>query len=298
MTPYGAALLTDPKPGWGTRVTEAVLPGSAILVFGNDSVGVEGRVAGLEVRDTLAVLSPGPLTSFGFLFRKALTEPTVAAQVISKQVGGLNIQGCRVSVTAADAQAMERVNTPGSGRMYASRSPIGTFVRSSSSGALDTSAGRWPSNLVLVHGVGCRRAGTMEVRTSGGHYDKPKITVVTYSQDRHTRTKMRQSTVNYGNEDGLETVAAYECEAGCPVGLLDRQSGTLTSGLMVAGQKRVQTLGLGGYHDGFPDEATQAGTYGDAGGASRFFPQFANKSELLSWLRTLILPPGLALFED
>jgi site-specific DNA-methyltransferase (adenine-specific) len=53
--------------------------------------------------------------------------------------------------------------------------------------------------------------------------------------------------------------------------ILDDQTGNLTSGYMVPGQKRNKSLGCGGYHDDFPDEATRNGTYGDSGGPSRFF---------------------------
>jgi len=54
---------------------------------------------------------------------------------------------------------------------------------------------------------------------------------------------------------------------------LDAQTGTLTSGKMKAGQKRKASKGEGGYHGDFPDEATATDTYGDSGGASRFFYQ-------------------------
>ena len=54
-------------------------------------------------------------------------------------------------------------------------------------------------------------------------------------------------------------------------GLLDKQTGILKSGMMKAGQQRKRSRGLGGYHDAFPDNASQHGTYGDSGGASRFF---------------------------
>jgi site-specific DNA-methyltransferase (adenine-specific) len=51
---------------------------------------------------------------------------------------------------------------------------------------------------------------------------------------------------------------------------LDEQTGTLKSGMMKAGQQRSEGKD-GGYHHGFPPTATAAGTYGDSGGASRFF---------------------------
>jgi hypothetical protein len=37
--------------------------------------------------------------------------------------------------------------------------------------------------------------------------------------------------------------------------------------------------------------------YADAGGASRFFLQFANEVEFLSWLRCLLVPEGAPIFE-
>jgi site-specific DNA-methyltransferase (adenine-specific) len=80
---------------------------------------------------------------------------TIAANVLKHGTGGMNIDGCRVPTSTADALAMERANTPGSHRMKKGSSPIGTFARSSSSGALDTTAGRWPANVVLSHGEDC-----------------------------------------------------------------------------------------------------------------------------------------------
>jgi site-specific DNA-methyltransferase (adenine-specific) len=52
---------------------------------------------------------------------------------------------------------------------------------------------------------------------------------------------------------------------------LDAQTGELTSGIMKPGQQRAASKGDGGYHGAMPDEASRAGTYGDTGGASRFF---------------------------
>jgi site-specific DNA-methyltransferase (adenine-specific) len=53
--------------------------------------------------------------------------------------------------------------------------------------------------------------------------------------------------------------------------MLDQQTGTLKSGVMRAGQQRNRSKGGGGYHGDFPDNASATGTYGDSGGASRFF---------------------------
>lgn len=93
--------------------------------------------------------------------------------------------------------------------------------------------------------------------------------------------------------------------------LLDRQTGTLTSGTMRAGTQRKASRGRGGYGGNFPDEATAADTYGDSGGASRFFyTAKASRSErtaggqventhatvkpldLMAYLVRLVTPPG------
>ncbi len=87
---------------------------------------------------------------------------------------------------------------------------------------------------------------------------------------------------------------------------LDAQTGILTSGIMKAGQQRKKSKGAGGYHNGMPDEASAVGTYGDSGGASRFFYcSKASKADrcgsthptvkpiaLMRWLVRLITPPG------
>lgn len=90
---------------------------------------------------------------------------------------------------------------------------------------------------------------------------------------------------------------------------LDRQSGTLTSGKMRAGAARSNRDGWAGPMP----EATGAATYGDSGGASRFFPVFRYEAkapgserpevagvrhptvkplDLMRWLVRLVTPPG------
>lgn len=64
---------------------------------------------------------------------------------------------------------------------------------------------------------------------------------------------------------------AEECVTGCPAELLDQQSGTRKSGMMRAGTK---TQGYDGpSHGRVAPGVTKSDTYGDTGGASRFFTQ-------------------------
>ena len=88
-----------------------------------------------------------------------------------------------------------------------------------------------------------------------------------------------------------------------------------TSGMMVPGQMRAESIGKGGYNGNFPDEATAAGTYGDTGSAARFFYcAKASRSErssggtennhptvkpleLMVYLCQLITPPGATILD-
>lgn len=129
------SLVTDACPGW-TDAVAALLPGAHVAVLANeeaDRVGIEGRMIGLEVRDTLAVLRAGPRTSYVLLFRKPLVKETVAEQVLATGTGAINIDACRVGL-------------------------VGEVE--------DDLSGRWPTNLVLVHGPRCQNVGTKKVTAS------------------------------------------------------------------------------------------------------------------------------------
>jgi site-specific DNA-methyltransferase (adenine-specific) len=75
----------------------------------------------------------------------------------------------------------------------------------------------------------------------------------------------------YGDADGTETVAAWQCDASCPVAALDRQSGWTKDGTTVTRnvdpEKNGSWLGSRKTLIG-PDRG-----YGGSGGASRFFTQ-------------------------
>jgi DNA modification methylase len=105
------------------------------------------------------------------LARKPL-DGTVANNVLTHGVGGLNIDGCRIEVAPKDAEAMRRCNTPGSGRFSADpkRFRQGGW---SGVGPLDTTKGRWPPNLLLNEEAaamldeqsGTRKSGTAGVKS-------------------------------------------------------------------------------------------------------------------------------------
>ena len=91
-----------------------------------------------------------PSTEIFTLARKPLSEKTVAANVLKWGTGGINIDECRVPTKHDDAVAMERCNSPGSGRMQPGGGLNGssTFRRSTGTGEMDTTKGRFPANLI------------------------------------------------------------------------------------------------------------------------------------------------------
>lgn len=144
--------------------------------------------------------------------RKPLSEPTVSENALRWGTGAINVDGCRVAPELS---------------------------------------GRWPPNLVLTHSPDCRRVGERKVKPAGGDIavgskgSGPRTrTSSIYGDDERERGDWRA----YKGDDGLETVADYECAESCPVAALDRQSGTLKNG--------------------------------NEGGASRFFPTFEWDSEI------------------
>jgi site-specific DNA-methyltransferase (adenine-specific) len=100
------------------------------------------------------------------------------------------------------------------------------------------------------------------------------------------------------------------CAAGCPVAELDRQTGTLTSGVLAAHHARApKDAGILGAYGSAEGERG----YGDTGGGSRFFPIFRYEAkaptaerpklngkahptvkplDLMRWLVRLLTPPG------
>lgn len=126
-------------------------------------------------------------------------------------------------------------------------------------------SGRYPSNLILLHHPGCRRAGTRRVVAN-------TCSDVARSADMYGGGwKPRQlDEAHYADEDGLEEVEAWECVPGCPAAVIDAQSGVTRS--FTSGGRRPGLDSRPGYNGGFGN-AGGAHYYEDEGGASRYFRQ-------------------------
>ena len=249
---HAAALLVRPAPRWAASLATELSPGAYVAVVGATAAdGIEARRAGLSVRDGLLAPATGSCGVIA-LFRAPMPG-TVVEAVTAAGSGGLAIDPCRVRTGGA--------------------------------------AARWPTNLALVHTDGCQRSGTRRVDPGGGGTARRRggVTcagnVFNVSASAH---RVGTPDLGYVDDDGMETVPAWKCEPGCPVTVLDTQSGTLQSGAVAPHHMRNNSkhASRGGYQGGLGDMPLMG--YGDAGGASRFYPQFTSEDAMLDWLARLL----------
>ena len=192
-----------------------------------------------------------PAVETWWLCRKPIEAPNVASQVLRTGTGGININGCRVGAEA-------RVNAPAGNKAGGASYNMGVLGMPEDAEA-SVAVGRWPSNLVLSHGPGCKRIGSRTV-------DAPVINQFEDGMKPFGDGAGHPYTSKGG---GTEEQAVYDCEPGCPIGKLDEQSGASRS---------VPRRG----DEGAPLDASQenwrftrvAGGFEDEGGASRYFANF------------------------
>ena len=265
------------------EAVQGLLPGTHVVVLSADPLApVRARKLDLEFRDALLVIASDGV-SFAFLFRKSCSEPTVAENVLKHGTGALNIDACRVGteemrVTASDGTIKSQnraMAAPNTGRIECG-----------------TKQGRWPSNLVFIHGNGCRDRGSRKVRGQNPAYrNEGKGANENGNVRIFTSTRPAGQGIGHADTEGFETVAFWECAPGCLAPELDNQSGTTVS-------KRAPRGAAMGYdHDGaerahdFVDLVGRG--HDDFGGASRFYPQFESVDGFRDWLRTLIGGDGI-----
>lgn len=209
------------------------------------------------------------------VFRKPLSESSIARQVLATSTGAINIDGCRVGLSgekpptgsgkwSSDKYAQDEWTTDG-GKRHGGPTPA---------------SGRFPSNLLLSHSDSCVRVGEKKVKTHKGgnaadypHGPKGNRFSVGEAPDGSRNGAWE----GYASPDGTEVVPEYQCardENGytCPVALLDEMSGV---------SKSPDKVTSGGHALGrMNDDGWQAqlgkrvDCYGDSGGASRFFKTF------------------------
>ena len=284
-------LLRYPASGWAPTAFADLFPGAHAVVFGGYRFPLEVEDAGFEVRDSITMI--GPKRHQVWLLRKPVEAGNVAAQVLKTGTGGIWIDGCRVTTSPEDREQMLKMSEGFAGKKWGDTHFNYGYETSMPTKTVSVPSvhGRWPTNLVLVHGPGCRRDGVPQIPGHKGYPNGPGGKSHHYRSDKRSVEVRPNAWVSPAtNADGLETIASWICEPGCQVRKLDEQSGDRPTGAL---REYTRTTGDTIYALGMTKEGQVSAPgwdkQGDSGGASRFFPQFADEAELDAWLRRLIL---------
>jgi site-specific DNA-methyltransferase (adenine-specific) len=184
---------------------------------------------------------------------------TVAANVLEHGTGAINVDGCRIG-----------------GPSWGERAPN---IGGRSAGIMGDAAdhpggvahvgGRWPSNVALGHTEDCRMVGERRVATGTAGPQSGGIGAAVVYQPSVSNERGIGDAQGYADEDGMETVEAWDCSAECPVRMLDEQTGELVSGANPTrrGSDKFRTA----YGDFAGRVDVEPARGADRGGASRFF---------------------------
>lgn len=176
---------------------------------------------------------------------------TVAQNVLENGVGGLNIDGCRVSY---QSEADEKSSIPGSLNSNQKNSMFGV-----GEGHEHNTLGRFPANVILECTCDKVIEGEKgEIKYSSGSRDNLDLT--------HPWGYKDIQRTNYTDTGNIHT------DPNCPCYILDQQSGTKTS--IKRGSKYNKNYDTTNSITGLTPPTTaysDNNTYGDTGGASRFF---------------------------
>ena len=195
--------------------------------------------------------------------RKPLTG-TLARNVLAYGTGALNIDGCRIGTD----WATDPTRRGWQGRKVPrANSVFGADPRIPADTVQPHDAGRWPANLVLSHDERCEQVGVKRVRSQNPAY----VSEAKGQPGYHGGGGGRASGVGIGHadDDGTEAVEDWVCVEGCPVRMLDEQSGERrSSGHYNKGSREV---GDKAGPASIPIDGHTSSSFADKGGASRFF---------------------------
>ena len=219
------------------------------------------------------------------LLRKPLSENTVASNVLKHGVGGLNIGASRLAYEEGHEPPKDaNVDKPSSwtSEHYNGKKPYILNAKLKTRQVF-TPEGRFPANLILQHLDGCRCEGIKRVKPSNGSGRAGAGASGFQTSFVGGESKATGFTGGSVGDDGKETVANWICAEGCPVLIVDEQSGvSKSSGGRTANISTTSTIYGGGKglgQDLAADSVRGDPGFGDVGGASRFFKQVGGSKE-------------------
>ncbi len=203
------------------------------------------------------------------LLRKPL-EGGVAENTLQHGCGAINIDATRVATTDnlnGGAYAENPTERGGVDMWTSTRKGDSNCFKRGGGGEYEQPSGRWPANFILTHLEGCALRGTKKVKEGKNNSD---LGATDRKVGLYKDGLKKRAEEHY---QGEETVADWDCAEGCPIKILDEQSGISKSTGGRIGNKQGVYAHQGaigwsmGHTKGDPG-------FGDTGGASRFFMQF------------------------
>lgn len=212
------------------------------------------------------------------LARKPMST-TIARSVLENGTGGLNIDACRIECEGGSPSVERR----GQSTAALDRNRSHSQGVAESTGRLESrttperyatqrpgeAIGRWPANVLLTHSLGCSQVGVRRIpRNVVEGIDRVRSpgmgSGVAYSGglDRSLHGSRQIGVVD-------EEVGVWDCEEGCPVLELDRQSGVRAPGAFP--QTRDPREDEKVYGPGWASGTSGDRVETDLGGASRFY---------------------------
>lgn len=208
------------------------------------------------------------------IFRKPISEKTLAANILKWGTGGINIDASRIALSGEKNPSVSRYESVKAGVWQQKGNHGWDHKNRGGNYGAQTAAsmdlGRFPANVILEHHPDCEFVGTKEV----GSGDPTKRKKDKKYQDVHKGyQRLNASMYTHKKEGqlsnyGSQTTDAYNCHPDCPVKALDEQSGCLKSGTLAPHHRRGENVNVYGKSNGAPPSKDFGG---DAGGASRFF---------------------------
>lgn len=264
--------------GWksNVKIVDVILKDvekKLICILEHSVPGIAGEIAisSQDLQEKLQGAVKGqrtaPLSECWWLIQKPVSENTIAENVLKHRTGGLNIDGSRIGY------GNEKIDFNQRQKGAADRAQVGDFGINSKPQDIQMfkESGRFPANFLMTHSPDCKLVGTKKVKAikGGGGAKSPVWTES--SEDK--KRKVYPDELGYGDSDGTETVEAWECVDGCPIKLLDEQSGDLAPP-----GNRQESVARNNESNIFGKNAKNipgVNNYpGEKGGASRFFKTF------------------------
>jgi site-specific DNA-methyltransferase (adenine-specific) len=192
------------------------------------------------------------------LARKPLEKGlSIAENVLKWGTGGINIDGTRIKTN--DTWQNQAQDIRGYNGLMSKNERHPNLIQQSHS------EGRFPANLILTHHPECECIGVKKVGSGkeGGYNYEGNV----YNVEGFVPNNSPTANSNYGEE----TIEDWNCHEDCPIKIMDEQSGVLKSGKMLPTHKKTTDISPNGIYGKFSIDYVLNETYGDKGGASRFF---------------------------